>query len=223
MTTQDPQFNPLDDQPKYPSPPYLPPSSSDLGIPPTSQRPSIRERGLIIWILILTVFTACSGIDQNDIYAETSRALADHSMEDGFDEWSDEDWSNEEEFVRNPVQELPIDGGTALWAVVTNQSPRAVTFHDVEVSGLPEGVDADYLSGVQTVVPGESVLVALLVEGAKALSDNQMTLVELDYLVPANVEPVFVSVVDNEDPTINSSLVDAYEALVSEQVTAHKK
>lgn len=223
---------------QYPSPPYLPPMSQDPGIPPKAQRPSIRERGLIIAILVLTIIGSCNINFDDSVYEGASRAIRDFfSYQDGstanlidgdmlddvsrvsLRQLSSKDLASKDGTAKDDAAKNQI----ALWTVITNGTSRAFTFHDLEVSELPENTTAKYVSGVQTVVPGASVLAVVVLDPAEPLSDEQLEFATIDWLADAGGDGVIVTNVVSPNAEQGALLDAAYGEAVAKELRDYQK
>lgn len=218
---------------QYPSPPYLPPMSQDPGIPPKAQRPSIRERGLIIAILVLTIIGSCNINNNDSVYDGSSRAIHDYFSYQNDANGNVIDGDSLDSVSRVSLRQLSSkdlaskDGTAknqiALWTVITNGTSRAFTFHDLEISELPENTTAKYVSGVQTVLPGASVLAVVVLDPAEPLSDEQLEFATIDWLADAGGDGVTVTNVVSPNAEQGALLDAAYEGAVAKQLRDYQK
>ena len=200
----------IPDEPQrlYPTPPYLPPMPVDPGIPPKEARPSIRERGLIIWILVLTIvgmININAGSDSSSVYDEAYRGALDaqSQIDFNFD-------GTTGSIYRTEVSAIKVNDGTVVFSVVTNSGPRTVSFFDLRFSGYMDSQKVGYISGPQNLRPGESTVVAVLVEKDKNF-DVQPVL--FDYLVSADGQEYELNLNDFDGDISMKTVNEAYEGL----------
>ena len=121
-----------------------------------------------------------------------------------------------------PLMQTEVDGKTVLWTVATKHTRQAVTFYDSTLEGLPEGISGRYLSGMQTLVGGESGLFTFVLDKPGKLTEDSLDSVEASEVITVE-GPENLSVVYQDDEENLKTLVSEYTPLVEQQVVANKK
>lgn len=147
-------------------------------------KPSIRERPLIIWTLvvaILILLTQCSSTEEVP------------AGEDGewFDYECEEEWTSEcgnlptTDIVKSPFYVAESGESNVLYTVVTNPTGRTVNIMDAQIMYHPSDDHVRYISGLVTIEAGGSQVVAFDLDDT-TLTDEELEQVELtEILTPA--------------------------------------
>jgi hypothetical protein len=216
--------NPLDpDNLRYPSdsPPYLPPQSSDPGIPGKWRRPSIRERGILIWILVLSIlglFSVNTG-GSEDAYSGAYSAVQD-AMYGGY---YNNGWDADVDayLTRTPVAALETEAGVVVYAIVTNTGIRAQALYDIVVENVPQGVTSKYITGPLSIVGGEARVLAVLLPEKEKLSDTELRdLAFIEAKTPEQTTVMLDNVMD-VDLLAAKELAQAYEPIARAQLDTY--
>lgn len=201
--------------------PYLPPTGTDPGIPPKWQRPSVRERGLIIAILVVGIlgligprftFTYSGGVEQ-----AVSSALYNY---ENSREGSNEPGMFPNQYTyRTEVMSVPVDQGTLLYSVVTNEGQYVVPIIGLEVDDVPGGGQATFISGAQSINPGDALVVAVLLEGVETVTPEQLDKVSFSSYVASGASyVVFDGVSSPEDSEHLQTIRSAYDPIAKSQL-----
>lgn len=203
------------------SSPYLPAQTFDPGIPHKWRRPSVRERGLIIAILVISLlglvdlrFNYTSGGALEDVVAN---AMYQNGWTPNSDT-SDSIFADGYGAYRTEVFAASAKGGTILYSVVTNNNGYVIPISGVDVSQIPSGVEATYISGAQSIAPGDAQVVAVWLDGVDKVSDEELKDVAFDSYSTADSTGTLFEVVVTPEDSHRDSIVSAYEPIARAQL-----
>ncbi|WP_435298890.1 hypothetical protein [Timonella sp. A28] len=222
MTSQNPQG-------QTPLPPPLPPQ--DPGIPHKWARPSIRERGLIIAILVISILGLINfninvgGYNgYSGVYNAVQQAMNDHAFNNGmYDDSSGFVYNSYDgTYVqRTPAQAIKTDAGVVVFAILVNSGTRTVSGYDVSFTTTNTSVQGKYVSGLVTLAPGEAQPVAVLFPKMKKIDEKfveSFTFETLSTVESSEGDMLDISeIYDHADEELKK-MNKAYEPVLREQL-----
>ncbi len=195
----------------------------DPGIPSKWRRPSIRERGILIWILVLSIlglFSVNTG-GSEDAYSGAYNAVQD-AMYGGY---YNNGWDADADayLTRTPVAGFETEAGVVVYTIVTNSGVRAQSLYDIVIEGVPEGVTPKYITGPLSILGGEArVLAALLPEKTK-LSDAELVNLAFSEAKAPDQTTTYLGDVLEPDEVTAKELARAYEPIARQQLEDYLK
>ncbi|WP_029068038.1 hypothetical protein [Jonesia quinghaiensis] len=182
-------------------------------------KPSIRERPLIIWTLVLAIlilFTQCSSTEEVT------------AGEDGewFDYECEEEWTSgcgnlpTTDIVNSPFYVAQAGENNVLFTVLTNPTGRTVNIMDAHIMYHPSDDDVRYVSGLVTIEAGGSQVLAFDL-GDTTLTHEELEQLRLDQiLTPAAASVHAVTWEDEGSIGHAQKLVDTYGPIAEAQLAA---